>query len=458
MRSHRPPSDRGFYFRAVLTGGPDSLPTSNNTPTAGNPRPATKSVAATGAAERPSRIAVAANSASPRVPGASHQPKFAELDGLRGLAALVVVLWHFAFAFAPERIGIIAPFDPKAGLVGSPAFALIDGPGAVILFFVLSGFVLPLAYFHSGRIDVVLRAAAKRWFRLVGLTFLAAVGSYLLFHFGLYHYREAAEFTQSNWLAGFGGGDVNGDLQPSLPAAALEGGVLAFLRDNNVYDPVLWTMRDELFGSLMTFGLAVLLWQRSLTTGAVLLGAAALATQRVDPNLLAFVVGLGLSWLHAQGRLQVRGGLAAVLLALGTILFGYLEPRGIYAPLGFLYDHSGWRYDRVWLHTIGSALLILGLLGSKAAGRLLASAGGRLLGRLSFPVYLFHFPLICSLSCWLFLAVRPSLPHQAALAVAAAGTVPALMLIAYAFARIDELWLTQVNRVAHRVVAAPGRA
>jgi peptidoglycan/LPS O-acetylase OafA/YrhL len=124
--------------------------------------------------------------------------KLAELDGLRGVAAVIVVAWHFIFAFLPERIGILPPFDPNAGLVGNPAFALVDGPGAVMLFFVLSGYVLPLAYFRSGRMEVVLRAVAKRWFRLVGLTVTAAVFSYLLFHYGLYYYRDAATYTQSD--------------------------------------------------------------------------------------------------------------------------------------------------------------------------------------------------------------------------------------------------------------------
>src|SRR4051812_6230467 len=171
--------------------------------------------------------------------------KLAELDGLRGVAAVIVVVWHFAYAFLPERIGIVPPFDPGAGLVGNPMFALLDGPGAVMLFFVLSGYVLPLAYFRSGQTEVVLRAAAKRWFRLVGLTVAAAVGSYLLFRFGLYYYREAAAYTHSDWLGSFGGGDINGQMRPSLLGAVMEGAVFAFLRPSVSYNPVLWTMRDE---------------------------------------------------------------------------------------------------------------------------------------------------------------------------------------------------------------------
>jgi peptidoglycan/LPS O-acetylase OafA/YrhL len=387
---------------------------------------------------------------------AAGRGKLAELDGLRGVAALIVVVWHFVFSFLPERIGIVPTFDPALGLVGNPAFALIDGPGAVMLFFVLSGYVLPLGYFRSGRIDVVLRAVAKRWFRLVGLTLTAAVASYLLFRFGLYHYREAAAFTQSDWLRSFGGGDVGGGLEASLLDAILEGSVFAFLRNADVYDPVLWTMRDELFGSLLTFGLCMLLWRCRAVVGVLVLLIAAAATQWLDPRLVAFVAGLALSWANARGMLSIHRWIAPVCLAAGVILFGYLEPRGLYAPFGFLHDRSDRRYDQIWLHTIGGVLLIAGLLGSEWAGQLLASTVGRLLGRLSFPVYLFHFPLLCSLSCWLFLAVRPALPHEAALAVAALGTMPALLAVGYAFARVDEIWLAQVNRVAQRVIVVPG--
>jgi peptidoglycan/LPS O-acetylase OafA/YrhL len=405
----------------------------------------------------PARHDPSAGDEWPRGP-APASGKLAELDGLRGVAALIVVVWHFAFAFLPERIGIVSQFDPAAGLIGSPAFALIDGPGAVMLFFVLSGYVLPLGYFRSGRTDVVLRAVAKRWFRLIGLTVAAAVVSYLLFRFGLYHYREAASITQSDWLRGFGGGDVGGQLQPSLADAVLEGSVFAFVRNADVYDPVLWTMRDELFGSLLTFGLGLLIWRCRASMAVAVLVVAAAATQYVDPRLIAFVCGLALSWANARGMLTIPRRSAPACLLLGVVLFGYFEPRGLYAPFGILKEATGLRYDQIWLHTIGAVLLIAGILGSDRAGRLLTSTAGRVLGRLSFPVYLFHFPLLCSLSCWLFLTVRPAVPHTAALVLAALGTVPALLAVGYAFARLDEIWLAQVNRVAQRVIVAPRRA
>src|SRR5262245_45520352 len=146
-------------------------------------------------------------------------------------------------------------------MLGSISFASIDGPAAVTLFFVLSGFVLPLAFFRSGRTELVVRAAAKRWLRLVCLVMLAVLLSWLLFHFNLYQHREAAEISQSAWLGTFGGAHANRQFTPTLQSALLEGSLFAFLREPAMYDPVLWTMRHEFLGSFVTFFLAMMLWR-----------------------------------------------------------------------------------------------------------------------------------------------------------------------------------------------------
>ena len=193
--------------------------------------------------------------------------KIVQLEALRGLAAFVVVAWHFLWAFDPARIGIVDGFDTSAALLGSVGFASIDGPAAVVLFFVLSGFVLPLGFFRGGNTTLVVRAATKRWLRLVCPVLLAVLFSYLLFRCGLYWHREAAQFTQSAWLGTFGGTHQTQEFRPSLTEALLDGSLFAFLRDPDKYDPVLWTMHHEFIGSFVTFFLAILLgapgrWQR----------------------------------------------------------------------------------------------------------------------------------------------------------------------------------------------------
>jgi peptidoglycan/LPS O-acetylase OafA/YrhL len=73
-------------------------------------------------------------------PDPSHQapaPRFRELDSLRGLAAITVVFHHFSRLCSPQAVHV---------LDRTPLRLLAAGHQAVILFFLLSGFVLTLPY------------------------------------------------------------------------------------------------------------------------------------------------------------------------------------------------------------------------------------------------------------------------------------------------------------------------
>ena len=241
--------------------------------------------------------------------------KLVQLEALRGLAAFIVVAWHFLWAFDPARIGIVDGFDPSSAMLGSVSFASIDGPAAVTLFFVLSGFVLPLGFFRSGRTELVVRATAKRWLRLVCLVMLAVLLSWLLFRFGLYRHREAAQISQSAWLGTFGGSHPQEGFAPSLFSAVLEGSLFAFLREPDMYNPVLWTMHHEFLGSFVTFFLAITLWRARPAAAVWLLATAAVVVQFTDPYLFAFVAGTGLAWLMTRRDLHMSPAIALACIA-----------------------------------------------------------------------------------------------------------------------------------------------
>lgn len=63
--------------------------------------------------------------------------RFYELDSLRGLAAAIVVFDHFSY---------LLPVGLHEAIEHSPLKVLVNGHQAVVLFFVLSGFVLTLPY------------------------------------------------------------------------------------------------------------------------------------------------------------------------------------------------------------------------------------------------------------------------------------------------------------------------
>jgi peptidoglycan/LPS O-acetylase OafA/YrhL len=138
-------------------------------------------------------------------------------------------------------------------------------------------------------------------------------------------------------------------------------------------------------------------------------------------------------------------------VAAGIFLFGYLEPRGSYAAFAVVQDPNPMRFDRIAVHTTSGLLILTGLLGNDRFARTFANPPFRLLGRLSFPVYLFHFPLLCSLGSTLFVLFRPIGSLHETLLIVGAIYASVVFVVGFAFARVDEAWLGWVNRFAARL-------
>ena len=93
--------------------------------------------------------------------------KLTELDAVRGIAAAIVFSGHFCEGLLPAV---------TSALNGTPLFIALNGPAAVIVFFVLSGFVLTLRPLSAQRAGLIIPLALKRWPRLAGPVAVAALG------------------------------------------------------------------------------------------------------------------------------------------------------------------------------------------------------------------------------------------------------------------------------------------
>ena len=114
--------------------------------------------------------------------------KLIELEALRGVAAVIVMLHHFLVVVAPRLHGRNFPDDPIA-LVRTPLFALVNGNAAVSIFFVLSGFVLTLRAMENRDWRQIATGALKRWPRLVPLVVTTNILSAVFLLLGLYQDR-----------------------------------------------------------------------------------------------------------------------------------------------------------------------------------------------------------------------------------------------------------------------------
>ena len=106
-------------------------------------------------------------------PRISSQPKhFEELDSLRGLAALVVVLTHYFSYSLPDPIN----YSGKWLLHATPLGILLEAHASVIFFFLLSGFVLSLSFLKPGAKPAYKSYLIKRVFRLYP-AFIASISA-----------------------------------------------------------------------------------------------------------------------------------------------------------------------------------------------------------------------------------------------------------------------------------------
>ena len=389
--------------------------------------------------------------------------KLIELEAVRGLAAIAVLVHHFMLGFTPRAHGLLFPSGPDT-LLGTPAFALVNGSAMVVLFFVLSGFVLTVRPLETGRPRPLLLGAAKRWPRLALPVFVVSVISGVLAGQGWYVNAAASGATGSPWLGWF---FTRSPMPGEVAGAAVEGLVTTFLTGSSYYNSNLWTMRYEFLGSFLALGVAAaciaLHGRTRLSWG--LLAAAWIATTVASPYYGCFVLGVAGARLQAAAPgWTARAGLALPLALIAFLLAGYHEslatnaPTGWYAVLDPLARPNPLLL-RVVLHS-AAAIIVIGLVTRVPwLRRVLSGRVGAILGALSFPIYLTHIVVICSLSSWLYLhLLATGLGHGAAIAATFVGTALATLLASIPLGLLDHWWVATLRRLASRAGAALARS
>jgi peptidoglycan/LPS O-acetylase OafA/YrhL len=177
------------------------------------------------------------------------QQKLAFLEGVRGVAAVIVVFHHFGLAFFPA-INYLDKSRTRLGdgslelmIARSPLNIFFSGGFAVAIFFILSGFVLSYKFHESHDYRILKTSAAKRYFRLLVPVSAIILICYLLYVFQLYRVKDISTITgASDWAGGlFTGLGGIGDMLKNIF-------IDVFFNNDNRYNAVLWTMTIELLG------------------------------------------------------------------------------------------------------------------------------------------------------------------------------------------------------------------
>ncbi|MGD0481670.1 MAG: acyltransferase [Terracidiphilus sp.] len=312
--------------------------------------------------------------------------RFIELDSLRGLAALNVVLYHLQILWAPDTLSA-SPIVRSFLVQMAPS-----GTEAVILFFVLSGFVLSLPAL-AGKSQPYFTFMVRRIFRIY-VPYLAAIAVSVA---GAYWLHGIV--TQNAWFNQSWSGPVNW---------RLVGQHLLFVGvyDHNQFDNPIWSLIHEMRISLVFPWLcALVLLLKNRWSAAIAAGLTAVAFAINKWPLLVhwelpdslfyaalFVLGIVLArerqrlsawFLHLQRFTKILIAIACVWLYL------FAGPELAHASGSFL-AHAVW-YISHWITALGAGGLIILSFNAQWWQKILAWRPIHLLGKMSYSLYLWHF-------------------------------------------------------------------
>lgn len=368
--------------------------------------------------------------------------KLVQLEGLRGIAAVIVMLGHMIR-------GLVPPDDGKWHGLHQFHRWLLNGGAAVTIFFVLSGFILSLPFTKDRSPLRVLTALLKRWPRLAALTTLACLFSWGLIVLSQDYYQQAAAVTNNAWMASHFNAPLQGQ-DISWMAAIREGLYRVFLSGQSNFDSPLWTMRIELFGSFAIFFIAPVLFAlKNWPLRLIVIGALMVAGGATGPltYITDFLVGSILAMLFAEQRMPKFSNWAAVVMgAAGIYLFCFSagENHLIHAPIRAMLP-AGETAHFVW--DVSAVLIILVLLGNPFLSRLFSKSWAIWLGLLSFPIYLLHVPIMLSAGAVSIVSTVGSLGETGAVLLAATVTIALTIACALPLAWVDKAWTSALGRI-----------
>jgi peptidoglycan/LPS O-acetylase OafA/YrhL len=344
-----------------------------------------------------------------------HMP---ELQSIRGIAALIVLASHCCTYY-------VVP-----GWFTLTRMSLANGEASVVVFFVLSGFVLTN---QLSRETVDLRSAAvfyvRRLFRIYPALWAASLVA--LFYVAFIHWRIPVADTSAWFQDRF-----KAERFTPLGIAASMAGVLAFLL------PPVWTIFAELMGSLLmplivssatrvaTFlGLGTILAALSFTLGPH-------TYYGVFVYMLDFWIGAAAfhvvdkAWPVLSPPAAVRAFLMCV--AVSTFGWGQFVARSVHDPLIVL------------AYALAATVLIGGVARSWTGLGFLRTRPLVNLGDWSYSIYLLHFPIMCLVAKAMQLAgaaaLDPVVRSLALTAITLAAVIP-LSAVSYRFIELPGISL-----------------
>ncbi|MDO5572725.1 MAG: acyltransferase [bacterium] len=381
------------------------------------------------------------------------------IDGLRGIACILVFVNHFLMAFFPASyLGGDTVSHIPGGLdtwyASSPVSVLTNGNFMVCVFFILSAYVLSCKILQNAdkdnALDSISSSFLKRYFRLFLPVFCVCILILILSRLGLFFNNAAAAVT--------GSGLMTGRYEYPLSLYELFSSSFAriWFKADETFSNSFWMLSTLFIGGFLSSILSIMAGKHNRRM-LILYGFFALIFIHLDSLYLSFVFGTALAYIsvrHQDWLDRIRQTMflkvGAVFAALLGLLFGGY-PSGIDAPVN-LYHYLNHLPAGItpyqFYHILGAFLLTAAVLCLPMLQKALSVKPILFLGNISFAIYLLNLPLIFSLSSGLLLKMAFLCDsYLLCSTIIFSITLVVLLLLSYLFNRFAESACNKITAV-----------
>ncbi len=325
------------------------------------------------------------------------RPHYPLLDGWRGVAALVVLLYHMCEPFGG---------DPSSQMGMNHGYLAVD------FFFMLSGFVMSYAYDHRWQKGMGVKTFfVRRLVRLQPMVVLGAVwGGVLFYTQGGVTWDVSAVPVWALLVAVL----LNAFMLPAPSFAEVRGGGELYPLNGPTWSLFFEYLGNILYALLLWKMPRKILWFLACLLGCILAGYAVtspdgsigvgwqLSALHISVGLVRmlfpFCVGLLIAryFVHTQ-RKQLTSWVKRYVFSIGALLlFGVCAMPRIGGP------EQVWQnglYEFLCVAMLFPLLLCLGVMSASSSSSL-ANRVSLWLGRFSYPLYLIHYPGLYCFYAW----------------------------------------------------------
>ena len=308
------------------------------------------------------------------------------IDGLKGWCAVSVCILHFLLMFViggfigwkclPEAAH--NPFEYY--FEWFPYSILTNNSFPLYIFFALTSFIVSYTFLRNKNDDKLKQKIAMRYFRFLPLVLIACFVAYLLLAFKLCPLEEFYNITGNTW-----GYARLEEIYTFLDMLKI-GFFTSFFEGTQLVSPF-WCLHYIFLGSMLSF--IMMLLYTKVDNKVFFFGSAIVIFYFVDPNYLAFIIGL-IAGIIANKEYSLGKAKGAMLVATGCIL-------GLFPPVllpSFI--------NVVTLYALGAGFVIVGIHCSFSNNRLLCNKFAEFLGKESLALIIWQFLIMQSLNVFLY--------------------------------------------------------